>query len=297
MELVKLNVGASPIWDKAGWHRLDHKLTESRGSSIAGDAASISLPDGQCETIFCSHMFEHIPHTKLESILLEFNRVLSDRGILRVLVPDLKKIARAYVNEDGDFFRRASEEDESIRTDLGFGGMLVNFIVSPGQDTVLMNRGLDKFIAGYAHIYAYDFEMLKILFERTGFGGVRQAGFCDSEQPDYAEPLHVQGMEPKWQAMNQAFYKSNGLVHYYDSKSGRYEINFKVTGFDRDPLLSLIVEARKERSIDASKYESLNNSTQNYNRYAYSLLKDPSFSKRLDTVLASAGPADSKGAP
>jgi SAM-dependent methyltransferase len=156
MDLIKLNVGASPIWEKDGWHTLDHKLVENRGTSIAGDAASISLPDNRCATVFCSHMIEHIPHTKLESILLEFNRVLSPGGVLRILVPDLKKIARAYVNEDAEFFRRAQEEDESIRTDLGFGGMLVNFIVSPGQDTALMNRGLDKFIAGYAHIYAYD---------------------------------------------------------------------------------------------------------------------------------------------
>lgn len=288
MELIKLNVGASPIWEKEDWHTLDHKLTQNQGKSIAGDAASISLPDNRCQTVFCSHMLEHVPHTKLETILLEFNRVLGDRGILRVLVPDLKKIAHAYVNEDADFFRRAKEEDESIRTDLGFGGMLVNFVVSPGQDTALMNRGLDKFIAGYAHIYAYDFEMLRILLERTGFGNVRQMEFCESEQPDYAEPLHVKGLEPKWQNMNQAFYKQNGLVHYYDSKSGRYDINFKVTGFDRDPLLSLIVEARKVEHIDASKYQSLNDSPLNYNRYSYSLLKDPNFSKRLDTVLASA---------
>lgn len=299
MGLIKLNVGASPIWDKDDWHRLDHKLTENRGRSIAGDAASIALPDNACATVFCSHMLEHVPHTKLESILLEFNRVLSSGGIVRILVPDLKKIARAYVEEDADFFRRASEEDESIRTDLGFGGMLVNFVVSPGQDTALMNRGLDKFIAGYAHIYAYDFEMLRILLERTGFGSVRQAQFCESEFSDYAEPLHVQGFAPTWEAMNQAFYKRHGLVHYYDSSSGRYEINFKVTGFDRDPLLSLIVEAKKDRHIDASKYESLNNSTKNYNRYAWSLLKDPAFASRLESVLATAPgntPARSGGA-
>jgi hypothetical protein len=288
MALIKLNVGASPIWDKQGWYRLDHKLTQNQGNSIAGDAAAIALPDRQCQTVFCSHMLEHVPHTKLESILLEFNRVLSDRGILRVLVPDLKKIATAYVNEDADFFRRAKEEDESIRTDLGFGGMLVNFVVSPGQDTALMNRGLDKFIAGYAHIYAYDFEMLRILLERTGFGNVRQVQFCESEQPDYTEPLHVDGMAPEWHNMNQAFYQRHGLVHYYDNATGRYNINFKVTGFDRDPLLSLIVEARKVEHIDASKYESLNSSPLNYNRYSYSLLKDPKFAQRLAAVLASA---------
>ena len=37
-------------------------------------------------------------------------------------------------------FQKAIDEDHSIRTDLGFGGMMMNFIVSPGQDTVLLNQ-------------------------------------------------------------------------------------------------------------------------------------------------------------
>ncbi len=285
MPLIKLNVGASPIWEKEGWFRLDHKLKENSHSSIAGDAAAISLPNEACQTVFCSHMFEHIPHTKLESILIEFNRVLSQEGVLRILLPDLRKIAEAYVNRDADFFKEAKAEDESLRTDLGFGGLFMNFIVSPGQDTVLMNRNLDQFIAGYAHIYAYDFDMLRILLERTGFGNIKQMKFCESDFADYQEPLHVQSLPAVWQNLNQDFYKKNGLVHRYDSQSGRYEINFKVTGFDRDPLTSLIIQARKEKNIDPKNYQSLNDSPENYNRYAFSLLKDPQFSERLTQVL------------
>ena len=45
--------------------------------------------------------------------------------------------------------------------------MLMNFIVSPGQDTALLNRNLNNFIAGYAHLYAYDFEMLKICYKNV----------------------------------------------------------------------------------------------------------------------------------
>jgi hypothetical protein len=290
MGLIKLNVGASPIWEKKGWHTLDHKVREESEYSFGGDAAAIPVSDSSCETVFCSHMFEHIPHTRLESILLEFNRVLSSDGVLRVLMPDLKKVAEAYVQGDTDFFREARDEDESLRTDLGLGGMFMNFIVSPGQDTALMNRGLDQFIAGYAHLYSYDFEMMKILLERTGFGNVQQMGFCESSYDDYEEPLHIKGLEPVWENFNQAFYEKNNLVHHYDEKSGRYEINFKVTGFDRDPLTSLIVEANKDRHIDANNYKSLNNSKKNYNRYAWSLLRDPSFSKRLGEVVRSAEP-------
>ena len=38
--------------------------------------------------------------------------------------------------------------------------MLMNFIVLR-QDTILIDRNLKKFIAGYAHLYAYDFDMMK----------------------------------------------------------------------------------------------------------------------------------------
>ena len=277
MDKIKLNVGASPIWVKDGWHTLDHKFRKSSGTSIMGDAANIPLDESSCSILFCSHMIEHVPHTKLEDILLEFNRVLEKDGVVRLLSPDLKKIARAYIEQDKEFFKRALYEDENIRTDLGFGGMFMNFVVSPGQDTALFNINLTEFISGYAHIYLYDYEMLTILFKRCGFYSIEQKGFCESEIADFKEPLHVIGLEPKWQDLNKAFYERNGLVHYYDDKDGKYHINFRVTGFDRDPLTSLIVEAKKKKSIDKIKFRSLNLSKKNYNRYGQSLLKDVNF--------------------
>lgn len=290
--MIKLNVGASPIWEKEGWHTLDYKARELSETSIKGDAANIPLSDSSVEHLFCSHMFEHIPHTKLETILLEFNRVVSKGGKVRVLCPDLKKVARAYADEDKEFFAAALKEDENIRTDLGFGGMFMNFIVSPGQDTALFDRGLSGFIAGYAHLYAYDFEMLKALFARTGFGISEQKGFCESDLEDYSEPLHVVGLDPVWQDLNQDFYKANRLVHKYDPVEGRYDINFKVTGFDRDPLTSLIIEATKTEDISAEAYEGLNDSNQNYNRYAFSLLKDDVFSEKLEAMIGASQAVD-----
>jgi len=283
--MIKLNVGASPIWSKDGWHTLDHKTREESSSSIQGDAANIPLENDTCATVFTSHMFEHIPHVKLEDILLEFNRVLSKDGVLRILTPNLKRVAQAYVAEDMAFFEEAKLEDESLRTDLGFGGMFMNFIVSPGQDTALYNRGLNEFIAGYAHLYSYDFAMLKVLLERTGFYCVQEKEFCESDVDDYKEPLHVVGMEPEWRNFNQSFYKENDLVHYYDAVEGKYNINFKVTGFDRDPLTSLIIEARKKETVEKESYDSLNNSNQNYNRYAWSLMKDDDFVKKHNAMM------------
>jgi len=287
VEMIKLNVGASPIWSKDGWHTLDHKTRNGDETSIEGDAANIPLENETCQTLFTSHMFEHIPHVKLEEILLEFNRVLEKDGVLRILTPNLKRVAKAYAEEDNEFFKEALLEDESLRTDLGYGGMFMNFIVSPGQDTALYDRGLNEFIAGYAHLYSYDFIMLKTLLERTGFYCVEEKDFCDSELSDYQEPLHVEGMLPVWQNFNQEFYKKNDLIHYYDPVEGKYNINFKVTGFDRDPLTSLIIEAKKKDPIDKDTYQSLNDSPLNYNRYAWSLMKDEGFVRRHNHMMKS----------
>lgn len=281
--MIKLNVGASQIWQKDGWHTLDHKFGDNV-TSIKGDAVNIPLKNDTCSTVFSSHMFEHIPHVKLESILLEFNRVLEKNGVLRILTPDLKKLAVAYANDDLEFFKLAKEEDENMRTDLGLGGTFMNFIVAPGQDTALFNRSLDTFIAGYAHLYCYDFLMLKTLLERTGFNRIKHMGFCESVLDDYKEPLHVLGFKPEWNNLNQQFYEENNLIHYYNDVEGKYNINFKLTGFDRDPVTSLIIEAKKEKYIDKDSYVDMNNSKLNYNKYAFSLLKDKNFSDKLKKI-------------
>ncbi len=279
---IKLNLGSSKNWRKEGWIIVDHRIAEGRDKlAKRGDAANIPLESNSCSKVFTSHMFEHIPHYKLPQALLEINRILKMGGVLRILTPDLKRIAKAYVNQDNEFFKKALEEDENIRTDLDYGGMFMNFVVSPGQDTALFSKDLAQFIGGYAHLYLYDFEMLKILLENAGFGNIRQMGFCESTFDELKEPLHVIGLEPVWQNMNKKFYDKYKLKHIYHQ--GTYTINFEVTGFDRDPITSLIVEVRKEKDIKREEYNDFNGENyKNYNRYGFSLLWNNKFKKKVE---------------
>jgi len=279
MNNIKLNLGAAPIWSKDGWHVLDHKLKKTSGNKIAGDAENIKLKNSSCSIVFTSHVFEHIPNIRLPLILAEINRVLKKGGTLRILTPDLEKICKAYAKKDKSFFKKALSEDENIRKDLGYGGMLMNFIVSPGQDTVLLDRNLNRFITGIAHIYLYDYEMLKKILKDCGFKS-RKAKFNDSKIKEMKIPFHVKGLKEKWQNLNQKFYKRNGLTHIY--KNGKYNINFETTGFDRDPVSSLIIEAKKVSNVSKSKLNRMYNSSgKNFNRYAYSLLRDKKIFQKL----------------
>ena len=150
--------------------------------------------------------------------------------------------------------------------------MLMNFIVSPGQDTILLDRNLKKFIAGYAHLYAYDFDMMKILLKKCGFKSIMKKKFCDSKVKDFKIPCHIYGKSPKYHNLNNKFYAKNKLVHEY--KNGKYKINFKFTGFDKDPVTSLIIEAKKDKFNKISKKNNINISKKNYNNYAFSLLSN-----------------------
>ncbi len=267
----KLNVGPSPIWRKEGWIGIDHKPSRVGQPTILTDTNSIPLDDKSCSVIFCSHVFEHIPHYKLEHILVEFNRVLEKNGTVRILTPDLYVIAKAYVEKDKEIFQKLISEDENVRTDLGPGGTFMNFLISPGQDTALFNKSLTEFIGGYAHVYLYDFQMLKTLFERYGFKA-EQKKFCESSIPDFSEPLHVEGMKPIWVDLNKEFFSKHNFVHSYNEKDGKYETNFVVTGFDRDPVSSLIIEATK---IDDVK--EVNILDKRGYSYSQSLLDDKNF--------------------
>lgn len=283
MAEIKLNVGSGPRWNKEGWHRLDYKIAGQTGTSplVLGTAEKMELADSSVDIIFSSHMVEHIPQCRLPLVFAEFWRVLKPGGLVRLLTPDLKKLASAYVNDDDRFWEEALAEDENIRTDLGRGGSFLNFVISPGQDTALFDRTLNTFITGIAHQACYDFQMLRILLENAGFDEIEQKGFCESRIEDFREPLHVDGLPAKWEIMNQDFYKRNGLVHYYDPADKQYHINFTVTGFDRDPGTSLIIECKK--AVKKQRTESAD--MKNYEKYGQSLLGDPLFERKLKKIL------------
>jgi predicted SAM-dependent methyltransferase len=102
--------------------------------------------------------------------LKELHRVLAPRGVLRVVVPDVRKCIMAYAAGDGSFFDR--------RADLW-----------PGQSP--RETPLEHFLhyagAGvrpdvfWGHKFGYDFETLSLLLTRGGFDEVGPSEYMQSE--------------------------------------------------------------------------------------------------------------------
>lgn len=277
---MKINFGAGKNWQKENWYIVDHNIKKKDPNSILFKNLKIFCKDNTVDVIYASHVFEHISHYELPLIISELNRILKKNGVLRIAIPDLEKICKAYVKKDKKFFSKILKESKNPRLDLGPGGTLMNFIISPGQDTLLFDKKMERFIGGYAHVYAYDFLMMSKILKKLGFR-VTKSSFCKSKLKELRIPLHVKGLEPIYQNFNKSFYKKNKLIH--KQVKGGYKTNFKLTGFDKDPVQTLFIEAKKVRYVNKTKANKIfNYSKLNYNRYSKSILFDTTIKKKIN---------------
>ena len=73
------------------------------GIEYADARRRFSIPSGSVEVFYSSHMLEHLCRHEAASFLSEVRRVLRPGGILRLAVPDLRRLIECYVaTEDAD---------------------------------------------------------------------------------------------------------------------------------------------------------------------------------------------------
>lgn len=90
-----LNIGCGATYHPA-WVNID---IEPLTKQIARHDAATPLPfaDGSFDACYCSHLLEHLSRSEAQLLLFEMHRVLKTRGIVRLVVPDLEGIVRAYL--------------------------------------------------------------------------------------------------------------------------------------------------------------------------------------------------------
>lgn len=78
------------------WENVDFQSTQP--NVRAHDLRKgIPYPDATFDVVYHSHVLEHFPKLQGLSFLKECNRVLRSGGLIRVVVPDLERIARLYI--------------------------------------------------------------------------------------------------------------------------------------------------------------------------------------------------------
>jgi predicted SAM-dependent methyltransferase len=161
---LHLGCGASRL---AGWVNVDYPPAD-----LAMDLGwDLPFEDGSVSYVYMAHVLEHFDYpAEALALVNEVHRVLAPGGVLRVVVPDIRKCILAYAAGDTSFFER--------RTEL--------WPHHPGCETALEHflhyagAGV-KPHAFWGHKFGYDVETLSLLLTRSGFEQIAPSQYMQSE--------------------------------------------------------------------------------------------------------------------
>jgi len=123
---------------------------------------------GSCKGMYCSHVLEHLALEDLKSALKNTYSFLSEGGIFRFVIPDLRYYAQRYVNDSS--------------------GMAANAFMN---DTCLGQEKRERNIYGFflqwfgnsQHRWMWDYHSIGEELRQAGFRKIRRANYNDSEDP------------------------------------------------------------------------------------------------------------------
>jgi len=166
---LKLNLGSgrSPI---EGWLNVDVPPADLEMHLNWG----LPFADGAAKYVYLSHVLEHFYKREALELLSDVYRVLAPGGTARLVVPDIEKCMRAYVQKDEGYFetrrRLWTVSDESAATSL---------------ELVLKNAGAGIEPGSFwGHKQGYDFETLSHILRKAGFTSVERSEYMESKHED-----------------------------------------------------------------------------------------------------------------
>ena len=120
--------------------------------------------------MYCSHVLEHLALEDLRVALLNVNSYMSPGGIFRIVLPDLERIAREYVESDNptaaESFMRSTMLGRDVR-----------------------QRGIEAMLRAWLgnsqHLWMWDYKSLEHELRRAGFRNIRRACFGDAHDPRF----------------------------------------------------------------------------------------------------------------
>jgi predicted SAM-dependent methyltransferase len=165
---LSLNVGSGGR-GLPGWLNTDAVGHPSDQTFPCDVRRGIPLTDGSVARILAEHVVEHLNFRhELPSVLREFRRVLQPGGRLRIIVPDGRRFAEAYVRDDPAAW--AALGLEPFPADMPTPMAMLNHVFHQGGE----------------HHFAYDFETLAWALRAAGFAGVERSAFGASGDPALA---------------------------------------------------------------------------------------------------------------
>ena len=140
-----------------GWINCDRKT--HRTIEVSCDVLEgIPIPDDSIDYIASMMALQEIPYPDLVPVLQELRRVLKPGGVLRLGLPDLNRLIKAYQTENRDFFLIPDEDMKS------FGGKFILMTIWYGYTRTL-----------------FVYEFAEELLLRAGFSSISECSYQQSK--------------------------------------------------------------------------------------------------------------------
>lgn len=159
--MIQLNLGCGAYW-LPGWTNYD--VVPHTGVIQRDLLRPLPEASGSVSRIFTEHFLEHLTKPDAWSLLTECHRVLAPGGRIRIVMPDLRKIAKMYLR--GDY-----EELKALGLYECNGGSFCNFFNQAMRD--------------WGHQYLWDEQELYQVLATLGFRNI-----CSLERDQTDFPGH-----------------------------------------------------------------------------------------------------------
>ena len=98
VEIKKLEIG-SGTKPKQGYVHFD--IRKLQGTDVVGDAKKLPFKDKEFESVYSRFFLEHLPRKDALLVLKEVFRVLQNKGLIEIIVPNLAYFCKLFVEEKG----------------------------------------------------------------------------------------------------------------------------------------------------------------------------------------------------
>jgi predicted SAM-dependent methyltransferase len=180
-----INLGSGSV-AFPGWLNID---LDERHADIHWDLANglPFLPAGEFDAAYSEHFLEHVPRKTAMEIVSDCFRALKPGGSIRLALPNLDELIRAYHADD-----KHPDVNESFREEMGA------VFHSKGE---LFNIAM----RAWGHTYMYNREDIELLLKHVGFVDIRAAELGQSSvallqnresRPAYQSSLITEATKP-----------------------------------------------------------------------------------------------------